>query len=137
MQQDSATRSASDVPIGAAGPKQPVRIEDAYFEAAVCRNRAAPMETPHCGQCGQKHARRLGWRDLRKETWEHWRLFELTSVQTLWRLITHPGCVAREYVMGMRKKHMHPLKLLALLVVALVLILSRNRFFSAQAYIEG
>ena len=39
--------------------------------------------------------------------------------------------------MGMRKKHMHPLKLLAPLVVALVLILSRNRFFSAQAYIEG
>lgn len=134
MQQESTSAPESKVPQGAAGPKQPVRLEGAYFDVAVCRNCAAAMDTPYCGQCGQKRARRLGWRDLRKETWEHWRLFELTSVQTLKRLLTHPGYVAREYVMGMRKKHMHPLKLLAFLVVILILVLARNSFFEYFHY---
>ena len=128
------TRAANPVPLGAAGPKQPVRVEDAYFDVEVCRNCAAPLLTPFCGACGQKKARRLSWRDLRRETWEHWRLFEISSVQTLRRLITQPGYVAREYVMGMRKKHMHPLKLLAFLVVILILVLARNSFFEYFHY---
>ncbi|MDQ3159931.1 MAG: DUF3667 domain-containing protein [Pseudomonadota bacterium] len=122
------------VPLGAAGPKQPVRMEDAYFEAPVCRNCAAPLETAHCSACGQKKARRFAWRDLRNETWEHWRLFEITSARTLWRLVSSPGYVAREYVMGRRKHHMHPLKLLVLMVALLVVALNRNRFFSHFGY---
>ena len=129
MPQQPTTTQQSKVPQGAAGPKQPVRLDSAYFDVTVCRNCAAPLDTPFCSQCGQKRARRLGWRDLRQETWLHWRLFEITSVRTLRRLVTQPGYVAREYVMGMRKKHMHPLKLLAFLVVILILILSRNNFF--------
>ena len=134
MPQEPTAPQESKVPQGAAGPKQPVRLESAYFDVTVCRNCAAPLETPFCGQCGQKRARRLGWRDLRQETWLHWRLFEISSVRTLRRLVTQPGYVAREYVMGMRKKHMHPLKLLALLVVVLILILARNSFFEHFDY---
>lgn len=129
MPQQPTSTQQSKVPQGAAGPKQPVWLDSAYFDVTVCRNCAAPLDTPFCSQCGQKRARRLGWRDLRQETWLHWRLFEITSVRTLRRLVTQPGYVAREYVMGMRKKHMHPLKLLAFLVVILILILSRNNFF--------
>lgn len=125
------------VPIGAAGAKQPTRLEHAYFEAAVCRNCGAALDTPFCSQCGQKKARRFAWRDLRRETWEHWRLFELTSASTLWRLVTSPGYVAREYAMGMRKRHMHPLKLLLLMVAALVLMLARNRYFEHFSQFRG
>lgn len=121
----------SGVPRGMAGPKQPVRADDVYFEAAVCRNCGNPLDTPFCGACGQKKARRLKLRDLRRETWEHWRLFEITTARTVWRLVIHPGYVAREYVMGRRKDHMHPLKLLVFMVALLVLMLNRNRFFSA------
>ena len=134
MQEQPAAAPQRPMPQGAAGPKQPVRLDSAYFDVAVCRDCAAPLETPFCGQCGQKRARRLGWKDLRLETWQHWRLFEISSVQTLRRLITQPGYVAREYVMGMRKKHMHPLKLLAFLVVILILVISSNSFFEHLQY---
>ena len=122
------------IPMGAAGPKQPVRVEDAYFDAPVCRNCAAPLQTSHCGQCGQKRANRLRWRDLRQETWQHWRLFEITSARTLWRLITSPGYVAREYVMGRRKDHMHPLKLLLIMVALMLVVLNYNDFFGHYSY---
>ena len=36
--------------------------------------------------------------------------------------------------MGMRKKHMHPLKLLAFLVVILILVISSNSFFEHLQY---
>lgn len=126
--------AGEDAAPGVAGPGAPARVEDAYFQAPVCRNCGAALHTPHCGQCGQKQASRFAWRDLRRETWEHWRLFELTSARTLWRLVTSPGYVAREYVMGRRKDHMHPLKLLVLLVALLVLMLNYNRFFAHFGY---
>lgn len=125
---------AARVPLGAAGPKQPVRIEDAYFDVAVCRNCAAPLQTEFCGRCGQKKAGRLRWRDLRKETWLHWRLFEITSLRTVWRLLSNPGFVAREYVMGRRKDHMHPLKLLLVMVALMLVVVNYGQIFSHFGY---
>ncbi len=126
--------AALKIPLSATGTNEPVRLEDAYFEAPVCRNCAAPLHGAHCSECGQKKARRFAWRDLRRETWEHWRLFELTTASTLWHVVSRPGSVAREYVMGTRKRHMHPLKLLVLMVALLVLALNRNRFFVYFSY---
>lgn len=111
-----------------------MRLDDAYFDAPVCRNCAAALHASHCSDCGQKKARRFAWRDLPREMWEHWRLFENVAASTLWRLIISPGSVARDYVMGMRKRHMHPLKLLVLMVALLVLALNRNRFFAYFSY---
>lgn len=109
-------------------------LDDAYFEVAECRNCGAPLQAAYCGECGQKRARRFSWRDLRSETWERWRLFERDAASTLWRLASRPGTVAREYVMGRRKRHMHPLKLLLIMVALLVLALNRNRFFAYFSY---
>lgn len=122
------------VPVGAAGPTQPVRVETAYFDAPVCRNCAAPLETRYCSRCGQKKAQRFTWRDLRRETWEHWRLFELTQARTLWRLASKPGYVAREYVLGRRKDHMHPLKLLVVMVALMLVVQHYNDFFGHYSY---
>lgn len=122
------------VPIGAAGPQQPLRMEEAYFEAPVCRNCGEPLTTGFCGQCGQAKARRLTWRDLRHEIWLHWRLFEVTTARTLWRLISKPGYVAREYVLGRRKSHMHPLKLLLIMFGLMLLMVTTNRFFETHFY---
>ena len=73
-----------------------------WFAAKVCRNCDAPLATPYCAGCGQKAARRLSFKDFGKESWERIRLFEKDSARTLWRLITAPGLVARDYVFGKR-----------------------------------
>ena len=53
MSQQPTTTQESKVPQGAAGPKQPVRLDSAYFDVTVCRNCAAPLDTPFCSQCGR------------------------------------------------------------------------------------
>lgn len=130
----TAQGRAASVPVGAAGPKQPVRLDDAYFDVGVCRNCGAALDTAYCGRCGQKKAGRLRLGALREETWQHWRLFEITSARTLWRLVSSPGYVAREYAMGRRKDHMHPLKLLLVMVALLVVLLNYGQWFSHFAY---
>ena len=129
-----ARRDTALAPADPAQATQPVRLEDAYFDAPTCRNCGAPVTTAFCPSCGQKKATRLRLRQLREETWQHWRLFELTSVRTLWQLVRRPGGVAREYVMGRRKDHMHPLKLLLVMVALMLLVLNYGQFFSHFGY---
>ena len=104
--------------------RSPVEIPDAavtpeWFGASTCLNCGSAITTPYCGQCGQKAAERFVLRDIGREGWDRVRWFEFQLVRTLRRLITGPGRVAREYVMGRRTAHMHPLKLLVALVAAL------------------
>ncbi|MCD9032398.1 DUF3667 domain-containing protein [Luteimonas sp. Y-2-2-4F] len=103
----------------------------AWFEAPVCRNCGAPLPTPWCGLCGQKKAERLGLRDLARETWQRWRVFELDVARGALRLTLLPGLVAREFVLGARKRHVHPLKLL-LVAIALLLVL-----FNLGGYLQS
>lgn len=121
-------------PARAADPERATAVGPAYFAAAVCRNCGAALDAPYCGQCGQKKAARLGWGELRRETWQQWRLFEMIAPRTLWRLASKPGLVAREYVLGRRKDHMHPLKLLAVVVALLLLMLNANQLFRHHQY---
>ncbi|WP_162875567.1 DUF3667 domain-containing protein [Sphingomonas crusticola] len=109
-------------------------ISPGWFEAPLCRNCDAPLTTPYCAGCGQKAARRLSLKDFGKEGWERIRLFEKSSVKTLWRLVTSPGLVARDYVRGKRAAYMHPLKLLVALVAILLLILAANQYFERFAF---
>ncbi|MET0241743.1 MAG: DUF3667 domain-containing protein [Sphingobium sp.] len=116
-------------------PMPAISVTDDWFEAAICRNCGEEMTTAYCGQCGQKAAQRFVWRDIRSEAWDRIRLFELQSVRTLRRLILSPGTVAREYVLGRRAVHMHPIKLLVALVAILVLLLAANQYFGHYAHI--
>ena len=115
-------------------PIPDIPVDAAWFAAPLCRNCGAACDTPHCSQCGQKAAKRLVWRDMGRETWDRVRFFELDSVRTVGRLIVSPGRVARDYVMGRRSAHMHPLKLLVALVAVLVLMLAANRYFGHYAF---
>jgi hypothetical protein len=117
---------------GIAVPDGPV--SDDWFGQELCRNCGAAATTPYCGQCGQKAAHRFVWRDIRNESWDRIRLFEIQSVRTLGRLLFSPGTVAREYVLGRRAAHMHPLKLLVALVAILVLLLAANQYFGHYAH---
>lgn len=83
---DSTKQGTSPVPN--------VPVSNDWFEQSTCRNCASPMTTAYCGGCGQKAAKRFVWRDIRKETWERLRLFELPAVRTLRKLIIAPGTVA-------------------------------------------
>lgn len=119
--------------------RSPVELPDAqidanWFAAATCLNCGVAIDTPFCGQCGQKAAARFAWRDIGREGWDRVRWFEFQLTRTLRHLVTGPGRVAREYVMGRRTAHMHPLKLLVALVAALVLILAINRYFGVYAF---
>lgn len=109
-------------------------VSDDWFGQNICRNCGAARATPFCGQCGQKAAHRFVWRDIRDESWDRIRLFEIQSVRTLGRLFLSPGTVAREYVLGRRAAHMHPLKLLLALVAILVLLLAANQYFAHYSY---
>ena len=103
-----------------------------WFEGGRCRNCNAPLSTPYCGNCGQKRAARLGYRDLGEETWRKWRPFDLSLAHTAARLAAGPGRVAREYVLGMRARHFHPLKLLLVAVGLLVLMLTRAAWLESS-----
>ncbi|WP_088182935.1 DUF3667 domain-containing protein [Sphingobium sp. Z007] len=117
-----------------AQPMPDVTVTDAWFAQEVCRNCAATLTTPHCGSCGQKAAQRFVWRDIRTESWDRIRFFEIQSVRTLLRLLVAPGVVARDYVLGRRTAYMHPLKLLVALVALLVLLLVANQYFGHYGY---
>jgi hypothetical protein len=105
----------------------------AHFAAPVCRNCDAPLGTPFCGQCGQKKAARLGRRAIGSEIWQNWRLFEISVLKAAWNVLRWPGCVAREYVLGARTRHLHPLKLLLLAIGALLLVLSQSNYLDIVA----
>lgn len=110
------------------------RVDEAWQDESVCRNCGADRATPFCGQCGQKAASRLVWRDTAKESWERLRVFEGQMVATLVRLLVTPGRVAREYVLGRRSANMHPLKLLVAVVAILVLMLTANGYFGLYGF---
>ena len=114
-----------------------VAVSDEWFAQPRCRNCGAAMLTTHCGECGQKAAQRIVWRDMRKETWDRLRLYELESVRTLGTLIVAPGTVARDYVLGRRAAYMHPLKLLIATIAILVLLLAGSQYFSLYAQGNG
>jgi len=108
-----------------------VRVDAVDFDAGRCRNCGAALEAPYCGQCGQARARRIGIRDLRDEAWIRWRWFDKLSAQTAGRLLTSPGRIAREYVLGGRSRHFHPLKLLLVAVGLLLLALARANYLQS------
>lgn len=115
-------------------PMPEVPVTDVWFTKGDCHNCGAFMVTPYCGQCGQKAAQRFAWRDIGSETWDRVRLFEFQFIRTLGRLILSPGTIARDYVLGRRTPHTHPLKLLVALVAILVLMLAANQYFGVHAY---
>lgn len=110
---------------------EPSAVTAAHFESEVCRNCSAALDAPHCGACGQKKAARLGLGDLRAEAWSSYRWFEASLVRAGLRLATQPGAVAREYVLGARKCHVHPLKLLLVAVGLLIWLLAETRYLAS------
>ncbi|MCA0401379.1 MAG: DUF3667 domain-containing protein [Proteobacteria bacterium] len=107
-------------------------MDEEDFSAPSCRNCGAPLETPFCGRCGQKRVNRLGFGEIRSEVWEKMRYFEGDLVKSAFAVIRAPGLVARDYVLGARKKHVHPLKLLLSAIVVLLLILARTRYLDSS-----
>ena len=106
------------------------------FDDPTCRNCGHGMVGPFCGFCGQKRASRLGSTDLAREAWQRWRLFDVQSLRTVRELVTAPGRVAREYVLGMRGHHFHPLKLLLVAVALLALALARANYLQSHRFGE-
>ena len=114
------------------------RPEPAHFQAALCRNCGQARHMSHCGHCGQKAATRFSLKDVFNEFWQSRRLFELAWLRSALRLARAPGLVAREYVLGARKRHVHPLKLLLVAVAALVVLLGRTGYLTAgQTELSG
>jgi hypothetical protein len=126
-----ATLFGDDLPRDRGVPAGPA--SDAWFDQGTCLNCGAAMSSAYCGACGQKMARRFVWRDIRTESWDRLRLFEMKSVRTLRRLVVSPGTVARNYVLGQRSAYMHPLKLLVATVAILVVMLASSQYFNVYA----
>ena len=107
-------------------------VTSAHFEQKICHNCGARLDHPFCPACGQKKAARLSLRSILVEAWERLRWFEFDSLRSAWRLATRPGIVAREYVLGTRAKHVHPLKLLLIAVGLLLILLGQNRYLESS-----
>ncbi len=103
----------------------------AHFEEALCRNCGTVRTEPYCGACGQGAVARFSFHDVFNEFWQSWRLFELAYVHAALRLLYVPGLIAREYVLGARKRHVHPLKLLLFAVALLVVVLGHTGYLTA------
>ena len=112
---------------GAFNPVPPARTSvvasDALFTTEQCLNCGAVLSGAFCATCGQKKAARIGAKTVRTETWERFRWFEWGPIKKALRVIPKPGTVAREYVLGMRKDHMHPMSLLLLAIGFLLIVL--------------
>ena len=103
-------------------------VTSTHFSEPVCRNCGFEQRTPFCPACGQQKARRFDLGAVRSEAWQGLRLFEMETVRGALRLARQPGTVAREYVLGARKKHVHPLKLLLVAIGVLLLVLAQARY---------
>ncbi len=125
-------RDSTDAAPAVTDARRPVRVDAVDFDATRCRNCGITLDTPYCGRCGQARAHRIGIRDLRDEAWIRWRWFDTLSARTALRLLTGPGRVAREYVLGARSRHFHPLKLLLVAVALLLLALARTNYLHSQ-----
>lgn len=103
-----------------------------HFAAPLCHNCGATLATAFCGNCGQQRAQRLNLLSVGSEAWSSFRLFELEIVRGALRLVRAPGLVAREYVLGARKKHVHPLKLLLIAAGILLLVLNQSNYLDSR-----
>lgn len=101
-----------------------------YFAAPLCRNCGAALATPFCAQCGQKRIGRLGLPDLGAEIWKKLRVFEISMLKAALFVLFRPGTMARRYVLGQRKTHLHPLTLLFSAVLALLVLLEATHYFA-------
>jgi hypothetical protein len=123
-------------PLVTPGPDRPARAnwpqpDEVHFAASICHNCGKTLASAFCGACGQQRARRFGLRAVGGEAWQNWRLFEWDVLRSAWRLLTRPGVVAREYVLGARKRHVHPLKLLLFAIALQLLVLSRSNYLDS------
>jgi hypothetical protein len=121
-----------NLPANASGRLSVQHPSAQHFAAAVCHNCGVALSTPHCGNCGQKRATRFNVLSVGSEAWQNYRLFELDIVKGALRLLVAPGIVAREYVLGARKKHVHPLKLLLIAIGVLLLVLAQSAYLDSQ-----
>jgi hypothetical protein len=108
------------------------RVFDRFFEEPICRNCGEPLRDKYCHICGQKKAQRLNSSHLRDEAWEKLRWFEADMVKSAFRVVTRPGAVARTYVLGQRKSHTNPLKLLLAAIVVLLLVIAQVDYLGTQ-----
>lgn len=113
-------------------PALPARPDAAHFAAPHCHNCGAQLATPCCGECGQPRAERLGSRHVGADFWDEWAPFGADVLGSAWRLLRAPGTVAREYVLGARRRHVNPFKLLLVAVAVLLLVLERSRYLAAR-----
>jgi hypothetical protein len=110
----------------------PALPDAAHFAAPVCHNCGAALATAYCGACGQKRAQRLDLGAVRSEAWQSYRLFEMSLVKGALRFLRAPGAAAREFVLGARARHVHPLKLLLVAIGLLLVVLARTNALASQ-----
>lgn len=112
-------------------------VSDALFDTDRCLNCGALLIGPFCAACGQKKAGRMGVKTVRSEAWSRFRWFEWDTIRSAFGVVLRPGAVARQYVLGMRKDHMHPLTLLLLAIGVLVVVLGQTEYLAPASPSEA
>lgn len=75
---------------------------------ATCINCQANLDSPFCGQCGQREPIRLSLSGVGVSLWEKFSDSETGLRPTLSAMVRAPGSVPRRFVTGERRRFVHP-----------------------------
>lgn len=123
-----------------ADPDQRARLESIaeanpdpdWFAGDWCQNCGALHTAKYCADCGQGKAQRFDLLAIGAEAWQSYRVFEMSLVQGVVSALRSPGRVAREFVLGARKRHLHPLKVLLIAIAGLLLVLAQSTYLDSR-----
>src|SRR5512133_3896968 len=80
--------------------------------APRCLNCGAELDGPFCAQCGQHdHELRISIKRLASDFLAEQLGLESKVPTTLWKLISRPGLLTKEYLVGHRVRSLLPLRL--------------------------
>lgn len=87
-----------------------------------CNNCTTQFEGNFCPNCGQRpNNGRIVFRESARDVLEHYFDFDAPLFRTVTGLVTRPGKLIREYILGRRKSYSHPIRYY-ILVLAIYLI---------------
>lgn len=103
-----------------------------WFASDWCQNCGALRTGKFCADCGQGKSQRFDVLAVGSEAWQNYRWFDMSLLRGVLAALRAPGRVAREFVLGARKRHLHPLKLLLVVIAGLVLVLSQSTYLDSR-----
>ena len=88
-----------------------------------CRNCGTEFADNFCPRCGQRaEVGRVGWKSIKDNVALLWGMDSRSFTYTLFQLLTRPGYLVRDYIIGRRQVSFPPVKLLVMVSLFAVIV---------------